>query len=128
MKYRKNIMHKLSTMAKSKDVIYKQARNDKTFVRILKELRLYKRYFYLLTKHGNTTRTPPRFIKMYQYIFSGFRWTTDKEKPEIWAKLYQLIMEQETEINAKKQLSVNKLKQTELWKNITISNNLNTTL
>ena len=130
MKYRKNITHKeLLIMAKYKDIICKTARNDKTFVRILKELRLYKRYFYLLTKHGNTnTITPHCLVKMYQYIFNGFDWTTDKKKPEIWAMLYRLIKEQENEINSKKQLSVNKLKQTELWKNITISNNLNTTL
>lgn len=115
-------------MLKYKDIIYKTARNDKTFVRILKELRLYKRYFQLLTKHGNATRTPCHFVKMYQYIFNGFSWTIDKEKPEIWARLYQLIIEQETEINAKKQLSVNKLKQTEQWKNINKLNNLNTTL
>jgi len=115
-------------MAKCKDAIYKRAIKDKTFVRILKELRLYKRYFQLLTKHGNTGKAPHRFVKMYQYIFNGFPWTTDKEKPEIWARLYQLIIEQETEINAKKQLSVNKLKQTEQWKNINKLNNLNTTL
>ena len=78
-----------------KDIIYKQAIKDKTFIRILKEFKLYKRFFYLLKKNKDKrTITPELYLSINRkdYVMYAFRWGDD-ESPccTAWPKLYRML-------------------------------------
>jgi len=79
-------------MQTTKDIIYKRAIKDKTFIRILKEFKLYKRFFYLLKKNKDKRTIAPVFMDREDYVMHAFRWGDD-ESPccTAWPKLYRML-------------------------------------
>lgn len=107
----------------AKEIISQRARKDKKFIRLLKELKLYKRFFHMLEKHGNEIAIPlgynnnKTFKRMCNYLFYGFTWANDEKiTSPIWANLYDILEDNETIICKSKTLPLNKLKNNKEWR------------
>lgn len=106
---------------KIKEFIYENARKDKKFIRILKETGLYKRYFFMLNKHGNEYNVNglSSYKNMWGYVFHGFSWIDDPKTPNVWAPLHDMVHL----LNENKPIPLNKLKNTDYWKAILVQLN-----
>ena len=76
-----------------KNVIYEKARKDRTFIRILKECNLYKRYFFMLKNYGMSSPAASVSLKdgMASYVMNGFGWSHDHFRHIVWSNLYCML-------------------------------------
>jgi len=104
-----------------KSVIKEHAIKSKMFLRILKELRMYKIYFRLLDKYGHTEKccSVDENIQMATFIMNGFCWKYDKTLFRYsWVELYELLSEYGVEIETMKKIGINELKKNSRWNKI----------
>lgn len=104
-----------------KNIIKEHATKNNMFLRILKELRMYKIYFRLLDKYGHTEKcsSTGEHIEMATLIMNGFCWENDKTRFRYsWVELYELLSTYSVEIETIKKIGINELKKNNRWNKI----------
>lgn len=104
-----------------KNIIKEHATKNNMFLRILKELRMYKLYFRLLDKYGYTEKccSVDENIEMATLIMNGFCWGNDKTSFRYsWVELYELLSTYCVEIETRKKIEINELKKNSRWNKI----------
>ena len=102
-----------------KNIIKEHATKNNMFLRILKELRMYKIYFRLLDKYGYTEKccSVDEHIEMATLIMNGFCWGNDKTCFRYaWVELYELLSTYGVE-----KIDINELKKNSRWNKIKLT-------
>lgn len=104
-------------MAINKNIIRENASKNKKFMRILKELRMYKRYFQCVNEYGHKdihfNATPTSLSSL---VMNAFCWIHDKSQfSRLWVYLHQLLAEQEFTLRQNQKIPIKQLRESDRW-------------
>ena len=107
-------------MATYKETIKKGAIENKKFLRILKELRMFNPYFRCLEKYGHLeTWKDHKKITMPTLVMDAFCWGNDVTPLRYaWPPLFSLLEECDGIIRKNKKVPINELKKNARWGSI----------
>lgn len=107
-------------MATYKETIKKGAIENKKFLRILKELRMFNPYFRCLEKYGHLeTWKGGKKIAMPTLVMDAFCWGNDVTPLRYaWPPLFSLLEECDGIIRKNKKVPINELKKNARWGSI----------
>ena len=107
-------------MATYKETIKKGAIENKKFLRILKELRMFNPYFRCLEKYGHLdTWKGLKKITTSTLVMDAFCWGNDPTLfRHAWGKLFALLEECDGIIRKNKKVPINEIKRNAYWGSI----------